>query len=271
MFQYRLELHDTATTHLPGETVNFKPHELSVEQEQRKLFVFLCFSTPFMALTKDGMAVGKAGDCMVVSPSFQELHGPTPKMTEGFVNDWLHVIVHDASIFENKIPLPLNTLIETGNPAFFKPYLEEIDSILLKGNAFQEAMISNVIEALVLKLAEKSLRAEQARSESQWDHKLVGIRQQMNCRIMEDWTVNQLARETGLSVSRFSVLYRQRFGTSPMDDLIQMRLTNAKKMLLSTNLTLHEISTQCGFQSESYFCRLFKSRFGLTPSEYKSR
>ena len=88
---------------------------------------------------------------------------------------------------------------------------------------------------------------------------------------MDDWTVNRLAEETGLSVSRFSVLYRQRFGTSPMDDLIHMRLTNAKKLLLSTGMTLHEIALQCGFQSESYFCRLFKARLGLTPSEYRRR
>ena len=271
MSRYLLELHDTATVHAPGEVVDFKPYQLSAEQDNRKLHVFLCFATPFVALTKDGMATGNAGDCLIVSPAFHEFHGPTPEMSEGFVNDWLHVIVQDASVFQNDIPLPFNTLIPTGDALFFRPFLEKIDRVLLKGNALQEACVSNIIESLMLTLAEKSLHGEQTQASTQWDRKLMNIRQKMNGHIMDDWSVNRLAEETGLSVSRFSVLYRQRFGTSPMDDLIQMRLTHAKRLLLSSSMTLHEIALQCGFQSESYFCRLFKARLGLTPTEYKRR
>ena len=271
MSRYLLELHDTATVHVPGEVVDFKPYQLSTEQDNRKLHVFLCFATPFVALTKDGLVMGNAGDCLIVSPAFHEYHGPTPSMVEGFENDWLHVIVKDTTVFQNDIPLPLNSLIPTGDALFFRPFLEKIDHVLLKGSALQEAWVSNIIESLMLTMAEKSLRGEQTQACSQWDRKLVKIRQRMNGHIMDDWTVNRLAEETGLSVSRFSVLYRQRFGTSPMDDLIHMRLTNAKKLLLSTGMTLHEIALQCGFQSESYFCRLFKARLGLTPSEYRRR
>ena len=43
----------------------------------------------------------------------------------------------------------------------------------------------------------------------------------------------------------------------------------AKNMLLSENLSVTDVSLHCGFSSVSYFSRVFKDEFGISPLKYK--
>lgn len=48
-----------------------------------------------------------------------------------------------------------------------------------------------------------------------------------------------------------------------------IRLEQARRMLTETMLPLAEISESCGFHDRNYFCRVFKSEFGRTPTEFR--
>lgn len=83
------------------------------------------------------------------------------------------------------------------------------------------------------------------------------------------WTLGELADKTHLSVSRFSALFVQVVGTSPMDYLIQLRLSRAVHLLETTDRKIIEIATECGFRNLSNFNRLFKAHIGRLPSELR--
>ena len=51
--------------------------------------------------------------------------------------------------------------------------------------------------------------------------------------------------------------------------ILKMRIGTAKNMLENTDLSIGRISEQCGFSSQSYFCRVFKEEWGITPLQYQ--
>ena len=49
----------------------------------------------------------------------------------------------------------------------------------------------------------------------------------------------------------------------------QLRLARAQMFLKGPKKTIGDIVMMCGFESASYFTKMFKEKFGITPSEYK--
>ena len=77
-----------------------------------------------------------------------------------------------------------------------------------------------------------------------------------------------MARLSGYSNSRFSALYRERYGISPTADLISFRIEEAKLLLLYGTHSVSEVAEAVGFSSLYYFSRYFKEKVGMSPTEY---
>ncbi|MCR2804491.1 helix-turn-helix transcriptional regulator [Paenibacillus soyae] len=92
----------------------------------------------------------------------------------------------------------------------------------------------------------------------------------MEEQIAYPWTLGELAELAHLSPSRFSALFAGIVGTSPMDYLIQLRLSRAVDLIESTELKMIDIAAECGFRNLSNFNRLFKGHVGKLPSELRA-
>ena len=84
----------------------------------------------------------------------------------------------------------------------------------------------------------------------------------------QQWTLEDMAKKSGYSVSHFCALYKQLFNISPIDDLLNARLEMAKKLIILKQYKISEIADLCGFSSLHYFSEFFKKKTGKTPSEY---
>jgi len=91
----------------------------------------------------------------------------------------------------------------------------------------------------------------------------------MEQHIGEPWSLHQLADLAHLSPSRFSYLFSQIVGTSPMDYLIQLRLGAAVHLLETSEYKIIDVCTRCGFRNLSNFNRLFRHYMGRSPSELR--
>lgn len=79
----------------------------------------------------------------------------------------------------------------------------------------------------------------------------------------------QLARLSGYSYDYFRHIFKQRFGISLQEHLIEVRLENARRLLEGTGLTCTEIAYHCGFSTSAQMSSLFKRKFGVSPVAYK--
>ena len=83
-------------------------------------------------------------------------------------------------------------------------------------------------------------------------------------------SVTDMAKRAGLSVSRFSALFRQHFGCSPYRYLKRLRVLHAQDLLSDTDLTQEEIAKRSGFANAQHFSRVFRDQTGVTPGVYRS-
>lgn len=77
-----------------------------------------------------------------------------------------------------------------------------------------------------------------------------------------------LAENCHLNEEYFRKQFKKTYGISPKQYIIDVRLTMAKQMLSEGILKINVISEKCGFSNPYHFCRLFKDKIGITPSEY---
>lgn len=81
--------------------------------------------------------------------------------------------------------------------------------------------------------------------------------------------VEDVSRLINMSPSAFSHFFKKRTYRSFTDYLIDMRISNACKLLLETDLTIAQISDSNGFNNVSNFNKLFKMRKNMTPKEFR--
>lgn len=112
--------------------------------------------------------------------------------------------------------------------------------------------------------------AAASHAESVHDVKICSVIQVMEREFIRPWTLKELARLAYLSPSRFSAVFKQTVGVSPVEYLISIRIKHAVRLLESSNMQIIEIALECGFRNLSNFYRLFKSSTGYAPSEVRS-
>jgi len=84
-------------------------------------------------------------------------------------------------------------------------------------------------------------------------------------------TVNYLAGELNISPRYLSDVLRQETGKTALDHVHLYLIKEAKNLLLSSDRNVAEIAYQLGFETPSYFTRLFKKVVGYTPVQYKQQ
>ncbi len=86
----------------------------------------------------------------------------------------------------------------------------------------------------------------------------------------EKLTISNMADLCGFSDSHFMKFFKQHMGISFIEYLNDYRLMMAARMLRASTDTIAAISEEIGFENLSYFNRLFKRKYGMTPSCYRS-
>jgi AraC-like DNA-binding protein len=73
-----------------------------------------------------------------------------------------------------------------------------------------------------------------------------------------------------ISASGLQRYFNRYYGISPKQYIIKLRLERAAELLLSEGLSVKEIAFTCGFTDEKYFSRLFKKKYGYSPTHLKN-
>ena len=84
-----------------------------------------------------------------------------------------------------------------------------------------------------------------------------------------DWTLESIASEIGMSRSALFNRFKKLVHETPLAYLTNWRIGQAQKLLMTDNSNISEIAAKVGYQSESAFNRIFKSKTGQTPAVYR--
>jgi AraC family transcriptional regulator len=98
---------------------------------------------------------------------------------------------------------------------------------------------------------------------------IIRVIETMRENLSEQLTVDDLARAASFSKFHFSRVFQRVTGVSPGRFLSAMRLQEAKRLLLSTSLSVADITFKVGYNSVGTFSTRFKESVGLAPTEYR--
>ena len=79
-----------------------------------------------------------------------------------------------------------------------------------------------------------------------------------------------IAEYAGVSVQHLSRLFKAEKNMTMVEYINQFRVSRAKELLVSSDLTITEIAEQTGYFNNGTFIRNFKKYVGCTPSEYRT-
>ena len=87
----------------------------------------------------------------------------------------------------------------------------------------------------------------------------------------EDFRIDNLASEMGLSRSAFFKKLKSLTGFAPVDYVKEIRLVKAQHLIETTTLNITEVAYAVGFRDASYFTKCFRQKYAMTPKEFRSR
>lgn len=86
-----------------------------------------------------------------------------------------------------------------------------------------------------------------------------------------DISIEDIADASGLNRSYFGRIFKEAMGKSPQQFLITYRMNKAAELLKNSRITVAEVSSSVGYNNQLHFSRAFKSIFGISPREYRSK
>jgi AraC family transcriptional regulator len=98
---------------------------------------------------------------------------------------------------------------------------------------------------------------------------MVRVTEYVVAHLAEPLSLETLAQQVGYSAYHFAQLFRATTGVTPHQFVLSKRFERAKQLLTQTELPLNHVTLEAGFQSQSHFTHTFKSRFGVTPRQYR--
>ncbi|MCL1859105.1 MAG: AraC family transcriptional regulator [Oscillospiraceae bacterium] len=248
-------------------------HDLGYVSPQRLLtevWVIMCFSTPFIIDSPNGLLIGEQGDFIINRPYNHFWHTNTEDAKTGFVNCWCHFIGDGVRDFFEKYDLFPDILYHTVDDNTFMCDLIDIEKEIYNKRYYSDDMLELLLKKMIINLSRQNemYDIKYNVTDKQVDG-MVRLRNSMLENYINQYNVNDLAKELHLSGEYFFVLYKKIFNISPMKDLCLKRMSAAKMLLISTDMPISIIANSCGYSDPNYFSRLFKKITGISPLQYR--
>lgn len=136
-------------------------------------------------------------------------------------------------------------------------------------NEFAEDICPAIFLTMLVKLA--NTISEQNKTKSISITKMERIHEILEQGISENVSISEYAEQCEISEVHFIRIFKQLYGITPNQFIINKRLEKAMHLLESTNLPIKDIAISTGFANSYYFSRTFRMRTTLTPSEYRKQ
>lgn len=148
---------------------------------------------------------------------------------------------------------------------------EKLESLVaVKGFEKVEALLR--IMHLISISSEKAYIADQEMDKFETRHsdRLMNVLTFIKRNLHEQISLKQVANIACLTEQSFCRYFKKRVQMSFSQYLLELRMDNARKLLVETDKPISDVAALCGYNSSSHFCKVFRDYTGQSPSQYKS-
>ena len=199
---------------------------------------------------------------------------------------WLHIQIDNITTTGRMIPGKWSSLSEHESLTIGKILMLNSSAVLLKlkeaANILQTmeheffsqevgycTRINHLVDELLILIARQTTR--QSNSRRDFPQTFMKLEQTLRQNLAHQWTVDEMAALIGLGTTAFTEKVKSYTGFSPLNYLINIRISEAVKMLKRQDINVTDIALDTGFYSSQHFSTTFKKLTGYTPGEFRKR
>jgi AraC-like DNA-binding protein len=145
--------------------------------------------------------------------------------------------------------------------------LHEMRSEIINQEIGYLTRVNHLIDSLLIVIARQSTR--HATSHRDFPRTFMTLEQTLRQNLAHQWTVEEMAALVGLGTTAFTEKVKNYTGFSPLSYLINIRISEAIKLLKGKDINVTDIALETGFYSSQHFSTTFKKLTGYTPVEFR--
>lgn len=250
-----------------GELTAMQPHISRRNNLSSYLFFMVKKGTGY--LDYDGNTYSlKAGDCVFIDCKKPYAHHTSED--DLWTLKWIH-------FYGASMPGIYEKYLERGGqPSFQPPYtnsylqlLEELYEIADSSAFIKDMKIYEKITSLLVLIMEESWHPESSPQKSSHKRNLLDIKNYLDQNYNKKITLDDLAERFFINKFYLTRIFKEQFGSSITNYLLQVRITHAKQLLRFSNMSIAEIAAECGMNDSNYFSRTFRKVEGMSPGEFR--
>ena len=134
---------------------------------------------------------------------------------------------------------------------------------------YQEMLV--ILLRYLLILVHRQVTREHILKNEYLDNEMDLAAQYFNDNYNNDLSIEEYANSRGMSVSWFIRNFKEYTGSTPLQYIVSIRITNAQRILETTTYTVTEIGHIVGYENPLYFSRIFHKQKGVSPSGYRKQ
>ncbi|MDR3560689.1 MAG: AraC family transcriptional regulator [Negativicutes bacterium] len=194
-----------------------------------------------------------------------------PSLIDGYLDHFAAVQHFFRYLWQGRLPAQVINLADTGTdlPAILELYRAKEPGG--RGQTIEEFALFVSVFFQFLQGCWQRQGEDSKNIQFRHVHYAEEIMRWVDAHFQEEFTLNALAQQLHLSNCHISHLFRKATGSSITEYLISRRLREACLLLRTTPASVQEIADGVGITNVSYFCQLFKKKYGETPAQYRTK
>jgi AraC family transcriptional regulator of arabinose operon len=231
-------------------------------------YLFLFFTTETFVEIDHTLITVPSGTCIIYTPTYPQLYYNNK---DGFTNDWFHFSGSKVDSFFEQLNLPLNTPFQIRNYSDIRLFIKTLEVEFIKKDLHWEHAVNSIITNNFVHIArEYQHQTNYIINPYKTDllEKFKIARVEILTNYQKTWKISEMADLVNLSRSRFTILYKEFFQCSPMEDLIRERIEKAKYLLSTHTMSVSSVAYKVGYENICHFNRQFKKITSVPPGKY---
>lgn len=255
-----------------GELTSLKRHTSFRENLSSFLFFIVTNGSGTVKYAGEEYEVN-AGDCVFINCMNAYEHTSSSDL---WTLKWVHFYGTNVdAIYEKYKERGGKVVFKVPDPLIITSLIDEIHTIADSSSYLRDMEIHEKLSTLLLNIMKESWNKNLSETDSDPSSEkrkdIRFIREYIEENYEKDIKLDDLAEKYSISKYYLSHIFKEQYGTSVNNYVINMRITKAKHFLRFTDLTTTEIASRVGYDDVNYFIRSFKKIENITPGEYRKK
>ena len=224
-------------------------------------YLLLMVKTPASFWTQEGWNY-TTNPCVILFKP-QQLHRYCATQSV-YINNWVHFNSEQSIVSEHfsfGVPIQLN------NPDIYYDLFHILCNEFYGASNHRDLILHDLMMVLLHKIGDES----NTQKYPALYYEFIALRKEIYTHPEFDWSVQCMANKLNISTGYLQAVYQKFFSQSCMRDVINSRIQYSCEILTSSNKSMEEVASLCGYHYTEHFIRQFKMQMGITPGQYRKK